>query len=249
MQNQRIDAACMLLDALSSTLSTGCQGAQCVPLVYSIHGVMALSSVSLQAGEPQQGGWSALLNGRYRRIMILASALPILQQLSGINTVVFYSSDVSLKSGIRAAAGFAIVHITFGRPYPIADLTEVLWQAMSCLLRISLCLLHAKRVLQARWHALRVCHDLQVFAKAGLESPVLGSIIVGAVNVMGTLVAAFLMDHAGRRQLLLVSHVIMAACLSGLAISTWLPCEHPSFWPNTACKLHLNYPLSFWYIC
>ncbi len=27
--------------------------------------------------------------------MILASALPILQQLSGINTVVFYSSDVS----------------------------------------------------------------------------------------------------------------------------------------------------------
>ncbi|CAL5223439.1 g5955 [Coccomyxa viridis] len=108
-----------------------------------------------QAGEPQQGGWSALFDGRYRRIMILASALPILQQLSGINTVVFYSSDV--------------------------------------------------------------------FAKAGLESPVLGSIIVGAVNVVGTLVAAFLMDHAGRRQLLLVSHVIMTVCLAGLAISTWLP--------------------------
>ena len=32
--------------------------------------------------------------GKYRRIMILASALPIMQQLSGINTVVFYSSDV-----------------------------------------------------------------------------------------------------------------------------------------------------------
>lgn len=54
----------------------------------------------------------------------------------------------------------------------------------------------------------------------------LGSIIVGAVNVVGTLVAAFLMDRAGRRQLLLVSHVIMTACLAGLAISTWLPCEH-----------------------
>ena len=49
---------------------------------------------------------------------------------------------------------------------------------------------------------------------------------MGAVNVVGTLVAAFLMDRAGRRQLLLVSHVIMAACLAGLAISTWLPCEH-----------------------
>ena len=63
-----------------------------------------------------------------------------------------------------------------------------------------------------------------MFAKAGLESPVLGSIVVGAVNVAGTLVAAFLMDHAGRRQLLLVSHVIRTACLAGLAISTWLPC-------------------------
>ena len=58
----------------------------------------------------------------------------------------------------------------------------------------------------------------------------LGSIIVGAVNVVGTLVAAFLMDNAGRRQLLLVSHVIMAACLAGLAISTWLPCKRLSSW-------------------
>lgn len=75
--------------------------------------------------------------------------------------------------------------------------------------------------------SLRQEDGLQVFAKAGLESPVLGSIIVGAVNVVGTAVAAFLMDHAGRRQLLLVSHVIMTACLAGLAISTWLPCKHP----------------------
>ncbi|CAK0785259.1 hypothetical protein CVIRNUC_008465 [Coccomyxa viridis] len=108
-----------------------------------------------QVGEPEQGGWSALFLGKYRRIMILASALPIMQQLSGINTVVFYSSDV--------------------------------------------------------------------FAKAGLDSPVLGSIIVGAVNVVGTTVAVFLMDHAGRRQLLLVSHAIMATCLAALSISSWLP--------------------------
>lgn len=65
----------------------------------------------------------------------------------------------------------------------------------------------------------------QVFAKAGLDSPVLGSIIVGAVNVVGTTVAVFLMDHAGRRQLLLVSHAIMAACLAALSVSSWLPCE------------------------
>ena len=63
-----------------------------------------------------------------------------------------------------------------------------------------------------------------MFAKAGLESPVLGSIIVGSVNVAGTMLAATLMDKAGRRQLLLTSHIVMAVCLSALAVSTYLPC-------------------------
>lgn len=68
---------------------------------------------------------------------------------------------------------------------------------------------------------------MQVFAKAGLESPVLGSIIVGSVNVAGTLLAATLMDKAGRRQLLLTSHIVMAVCLFALAVSTYLPCAPP----------------------
>ena len=45
--------------------------------------------------------------GKYRRIMILASALPIMQQLSGINTVVFYSSDV------RHSACYLLSHLNF----------------------------------------------------------------------------------------------------------------------------------------
>ena len=68
----------------------------------------------------------------------------------------------------------------------------------------------------------------QVFAKAGLESPVIGSIIVGSVNVAGTLLAAMLMDRAGRRQLLLSSHTFMAICLTALSVSTFLPCALPS---------------------
>jgi MFS family permease len=67
----------------------------------------------------------------------------------------------------------------------------------------------------------------QVFAKAGLASPVVGSIIVGAVNTGGTLVAALLMDRAGRRQMLLASHVVMALCLAALTTSTYLPCAPP----------------------
>lgn len=46
-------------------------------------------------GEP--GGWGALLMRRYRLIMVLAAALPLWQQLSGINTVVFYSSEVKRR--------------------------------------------------------------------------------------------------------------------------------------------------------
>lgn len=54
----------------------------------------------------------------------------------------------------------------------------------------------------------------------------IGSIIVGSVNVVGTLLAATLMDRAGRRQLLLTSHIVMAVCLTALAVSTYLPREY-----------------------
>lgn len=45
--------------------------------------------------------WSGLLRNRYRWVLTLVLALPILQQLSGINTVVFYSSLVFASAGIN----------------------------------------------------------------------------------------------------------------------------------------------------
>lgn len=48
------------------------------------------------------GGFSALFSGRYRRIMILAATLPLLQQLSGINSVVLYGSEVFRKAGVKS---------------------------------------------------------------------------------------------------------------------------------------------------
>ena len=68
--------------------------AVCTCYAFPIMSVFEGGRALFQVGEPEQGGWSALFLGKYRRIMILASALPIMQQLSGINTVVFYSSDV-----------------------------------------------------------------------------------------------------------------------------------------------------------
>jgi hypothetical protein len=49
-----------------------------------------------QQGQEQHLGWSALWQPRYRRVMILAAALPLAQQASGINTVIFFSTQVRL---------------------------------------------------------------------------------------------------------------------------------------------------------
>jgi hypothetical protein len=46
-----------------------------------------------QSGEAL--GWAALWAPRYRRAMVLAASIPVLQQLSGINSIVFFSTDVS----------------------------------------------------------------------------------------------------------------------------------------------------------
>jgi hypothetical protein len=42
-----------------------------------------------------EGEWSDLVQRRYRRMMVLAVSLPLLQQASGINSITFYSSSVS----------------------------------------------------------------------------------------------------------------------------------------------------------
>lgn len=37
-----------------------------------------------------EAAWADLLKPRYRRMMLLAAGLPLLQQLSGINSVVYF---------------------------------------------------------------------------------------------------------------------------------------------------------------
>ena len=63
---------------------------------------------------------------------------------------------------------------------------------------------------------------MQVFGQAGLKSPVIGSIIVGAVNTVGTSIAVVLMDKLGRRPLLIFSHAGMAVCLVSMSVTKYL---------------------------
>lgn len=51
--------------------------------------------------EPEhEAGWGELFSKRYRLMTALALGLPILQQLSGINSVIFFSSEVLKTAGL-----------------------------------------------------------------------------------------------------------------------------------------------------
>lgn len=59
----------------------------------------------LTAPAPSQGesgGFAALLDPRYRRVMLLAVSIPLLQQLGGINTVILYGSEVFRLAGVES---------------------------------------------------------------------------------------------------------------------------------------------------
>lgn len=68
----------------------------------------------------------------------------------------------------------------------------------------------------------RFVEVVQVFSQAGLSSPVIGSIIVGVVNLVGTGIAVTLMDKLGRRPLLIFSHAGMAICLVSMSVTKYL---------------------------
>lgn len=100
-------------------------------------------------------GWAGLVKHEYRRMLTLSLMLPLLQQASGINTVIYYSS--------------------------------------------------------------------MVFLRAGLKSPILGSILAGAINLGFTAVAATLMDRRGRKPLLQASFAGMAVSLVAVAVAILVP--------------------------
>lgn len=62
-----------------------------------------------------------------------------------------------------------------------------------------------------------------VFAKAGIASGALASAAVGVVNVLGTILAASLMDKAGRKQLLSLSFGGMGIAMLAMALGLALP--------------------------
>lgn len=58
---------------------------------------------------------------------------------------------------------------------------------------------------------------------AGLESPIMATVLVGLINTVVTMCTAGLVDRHGRRIILLVSHVGCAVSLSVLALAGVIP--------------------------
>lgn len=153
-------------------------------------------------------------------MLSLSLMLPLMQQASGINTVIYYSSMVRGGRASAPQGGEA-------RMQRSADHGGMQWAAnpASALARPTpaspphtlantpRCQIHAT--------------SAQVFLKAGLKSPIVGSILVGAINLGFTAGAATLMDRWGRKPLLQASFAGMAASLAAVAAAIFLPSERP----------------------
>jgi len=62
-------------------------------------------------------------------------------------------------------------------------------------------------------------YSTSIFQKAGISNSSVATAIIGAINVLATVVAAFLMDRAGRRPLLLFSQIFQVIFLLSLSFS------------------------------
>ncbi|PNH04298.1 Plastidic glucose transporter 4 [Tetrabaena socialis] len=89
-----------------------------------------------------------------------------------------------------------------------------------------------------------VYYSSSVFRQAGVTSDALASAAVGATNVFGTIIAAGLMDRAGRKQLLSNSFLGQAAAMFAMAAGFSLPALQP-YAGGIAVVGTLAYILSF----
>ena len=172
------------------------EGVSAAPLLAAA----ADGGISDAAQQQVGGGWAALLERRYRHAMLLAAGLPLLQQLSGINSGGRGGGAVwEMCRALHAPSHAPPVHPPTHPPL-LARLPAVIFYSSA------------------------------VFKRAGLGSPILGSIVMGAVNLGATLGAAALMDRAGRRPLMTLSFGGMAACLAALSAFLMLPGGRAGAW-------------------
>ena len=103
-------------------------------------------SLAADAQLQSSGGWKMIAKGFFRRAMLLGILMMAFQQLTGINTVIYYSGNI--------------------------------------------------------------------FKAAGMSNPAIGTILVGIINVLSTIIALVLVDKYGRKKLLNSGFIIMIITLA-----------------------------------
>jgi sugar porter (SP) family MFS transporter len=120
----------------------------------------AATDSSLGMGEKART--ESIFDSKYRKVLVMCVMMFVFQQMSGVNSIIFFSSNI--------------------------------------------------------------------FKQIGIESTALASLVVGIVNFSGTLVACYLVEKMGRKQLMEISYGCMSLFLTTLAIATkfsqsapWMP--------------------------
>ncbi|QDZ23279.1 MFS general substrate transporter [Chloropicon primus] len=132
----------------------------------------------VESSKPAEGGGESIFSKAYRKVLVVSVLMFVFQQMSGINSIVFFSSSMF--------------------------------------------------------------HDI------GVQNPAVASLIVGLVNLVGTMFTGYLVDRAGRKQLMQVSYGGMALTLGVLSVVSSSGLSHSlPFAPLVILASILAYMFSF----
>ena len=172
--------------------------------------------------------------------VLLGGMIFAFQQFAGINAIIYFSSSVfaqvrsshshvAVRQDALALYGRAHeknVHCAYNyvcgnkrRPLPRLLRTGTQEPYSFCWHRPQCSTAHEQCWNRACMSVMWSCMSVQ----AGVKSQALASAGVGAINVLGTIVAGSLVDKAGRKQLLLVSFLGMAASMLAMSAGLGLP--------------------------
>jgi Sugar (and other) transporter len=138
--------------------------------------------------------------------VVISCLIFAFQQFAGINAIIYFSSSVFAQVLTRPCSS-----VPFSKKNEVAPastqppLLDLVHQCVR------------------NWAVQLPPTCTEPLPQAGIESGALASAGVGAINVLGTLVAGALVDRAGRKQLLIVSFLGQAAAMLCMSAGLALP--------------------------
>ena len=78
--------------------------------------VLADIEQSLAQEQAEQADWSELITPGLRRPLIIGIGLSVIQQITGINAIIYYANDIFAKAGFESSSGAVAGHPLCDRP-------------------------------------------------------------------------------------------------------------------------------------